>query len=202
VSGLEAVADAIRSGSRRLGIPGLAPAAAALIAISTIGSVCAWLASVARIPFVAGLDHFLPDGFGKLHPRFGSPHVALWTQSAMTVVFVVLGQAGSTVRGAYDVLVSMMVIATFLPFLLLFASAWRLLRDDPPGGRAVSILLPAIGLLTTLVSIAFAVIPTEEEKNPAFALAKIAIGTLLLIGSGMFVYRAGRRRAAAFAGKG
>ena len=201
VSGLEAVGEAIRSGARRLGIPGLAPAAAALIVVSTVGSVCAWLASVARIPFVAGMDHFLPEGFGRLHPRFGSPHVALWTQTAMTVLFVVLGQAGSTVRGAYDVLVSMMVIATFLPFLFLFASAWKLLSDRPPGGRVVSILLPAVGLLTTLLSIVFAVIPTEEEKNPAFAIAKVAIGTVLLVGSGLFVYRAGRRRAEAYDGR-
>jgi amino acid transporter len=201
LSGLEAVTEAIRSGCARLGIVGLAPVAAALIALSTLGSVCAWLASVARIPFVAGLDHFLPEGFGKLHPRWGSPHVALWTQSAMTVVFILLGQAGSSVRGAYDVLVSMMVIVTFLPFLLLFASAWKLLAERPPGGRAASILIPLVGFLTTLVSIVFAVIPSEEEKNPGFALAKIGIGTVLLVGSGLYAYRAGKRRAMSWAGR-
>jgi amino acid transporter len=196
-SGLEAVSEAIRAGSARLGIPGLAAVAAGLIALSTLGSVCAWLASVARIPFVAGLDHFLPESFGRLHPRFGSPHVALWTQSALTVVFVVLSQAGTSVRGAYDVLVSLMVIATFLPFLLLFASAWKLLAagPSPPGGRAAAILLPAVGFLTTLASIVFAAVPTEGEQNPRLALVKIAGGTVALIAAGFWIYRAGSRRA-------
>ena len=70
----------------------------------------AWLGSVARIPFVAGIDHFLPEGFGRLHPRWGSPHVALLTQTAVTLPFIVLSQAGTTVRGAYEVLISLMVV--------------------------------------------------------------------------------------------
>ena len=93
-----------------------------------------------------------------------------------------------------------MVVVTFLPFLFLFASAWKLLAERPPGGRAVSILVPLVGFLTTIVSIVFAVIPSEEEQNPVFALSKVGIGTVLLIGSGLFAYRAGKRRAGAWAG--
>mgnify|MGYP006920630698 CR=1 FL=1 len=107
---------------------------------------------------------------------------------------------GTSVRGAYDVLVSLMVIATFLPFLLLFASAWKLLAagPTPPGGRLTAILLPAVGFVTTLASIVFAAVPTEGEKNVALALAKIVGGTLALIAAGLWIYRGGRRRAMAW----
>lgn len=203
VNGLEAVTQAIRSGSERLGLPNLAPIAAALIALSALGSVCAWLASVARIPFVAGLDHFLPDGFGRLHPRWGSPHVALWTQAGVTVVFVLLGQAGTSVRGAYDVLISMTVIATFIPFLFIFAAAAKLLRGaEPPGtihlpgGRPAAVILSGVGFLTTLASIVLAVFPAEDEPRKALAVAKVVGMTVVMIGAGLFVYRSGRRRAA------
>jgi len=202
VNALEGVNQAIRSGAERLGWPGLAAVGAALVCVSSLGSVCAWLASVARIPFVAGLDRFLPEGFGRLHPRWGSPHVALWTQSAVTVVFVVLGQAGTTVRGAYDFLVSMMVIVTFIPFLFLFAAAGKLLRgaEQPglirlPGGRRAVVALSAVGFLTTVASIVLALFPAEEEPHKAFAVAKILVSTALLLAAGLFVYRSGKKRA-------
>ncbi len=207
VSGLEAVTQAIRSGGERLGVPGLAPFAAALISLTALASVGAWLAAVARIPFVAGLDHFLPEGFGRLHPRWGSPYVALLTQAAVTVVFIVLGQAGTTVRGAYNVLISMMVIATFIPFLFIFGSAIKLLHDpEPPGaihlpgGRPAVVLFSIVGLLTTAGTIVLALFPVEEEPRKLLAVAKVVGSTAVMLGIGVFVYRSGRKRAAAVKG--
>ncbi|MGH9366355.1 MAG: APC family permease [Thermoanaerobaculia bacterium] len=207
VTGLEAVMQAFESGSRRLGLPAITPVAAALVALSALGSVGAWLAAVARIPFVAGLDHFLPEGFGRLHPRWGSPYAALLTQAAVTVVFIVLGQAGTTVRGAYDVLISMTVIATFIPFLFIFAAAARLLRGPEapgevhlPGGHRAAVLLSGVGFLTTVGAIVLALFPAEEEPHKAFAVSKVVGLTALMLGAGFFVYRAGRRRATPSAG--
>ena len=48
-------------------------------------------------------------------------------------VFIFPGQAGTTVKGAYDVLVSMSIISYFIPYLLMFASMIRLQRE--PAGR-------------------------------------------------------------------
>ncbi len=47
----------------------------------------------------------------------------------------VLGQAGTTVRGAYDVLVSMAIITIFIPYLILFAAMVR--AQNKPAGPAV-----------------------------------------------------------------
>ena len=75
--GLQGIMQAIQSGrgtalaARGLGV------AAVLVTLTALGSVGAWLASVARIPFVAGIDHYLPEGFGRVHPRYGTPWAAL-----------------------------------------------------------------------------------------------------------------------------
>src|SRR5207244_2527514 len=99
----------------RVGLTWAGPLCALLVTISCIGGVGAWLASVARLPFVAGLDRYLPRGFARLHPRWGTPVLALLVQTLGAAVFMVLGQAGASVKGAYDALVSMAVIVYFIP---------------------------------------------------------------------------------------
>ena len=41
------------------------------LAIAGIGS--AWTGGCARIPFVAGLDSYMPSWLGNIHPRYGTP---------------------------------------------------------------------------------------------------------------------------------
>src|SRR5438093_403621 len=106
LSGLQGPIDAIEAAATRLGLPGFTPIAAFLITLSALGSVGAWLASVARLPFVAGLDHYLPASFGRIHPKWRTPHVALLTLAATIVVCICLGQAGASVSGASELLVS------------------------------------------------------------------------------------------------
>jgi hypothetical protein len=59
----------------------------------------------------------------------------LLTQFFLGVVFIFLGQAGTSVKGAYDVLVSMGVITYFIPYLYLFAAMIKLQRE--PAGPDV-----------------------------------------------------------------
>ncbi len=201
LSGLAGPIDAIDAAVTRLGLPGFTPVAAFLITLSALGSVGAWMASVARLPFVAGLDHYLPDSFGRVHPRWRTPHVSLLTLAATIVVCIVLGQAGQTVKGAYDILVSMTVICTLIPFLFLFASMIRLQREPPgpevmrvPGGRPVAILAGAVGLIVTAASIVLSFFPAEDEPHKALAVGKILGLTILSTGSGVVVYAVGRWR--------
>jgi glutamate:GABA antiporter len=202
VGSLQGVMEAIGAAGRRIGFEGIAPVAAALIALSALGSVGAWLGSTARLPFVAGIDHFLPESFGRVHPKWRTPHVALWTEAIITVVCVLLGQAGTSVRGAYNILVSMTVISLLLPFLYLFAAAIRLQREPAgpevirvPGGRPVATLLGAVGFTTTAVAIVLSVFPPPDEPHKGMAVAKVVGLTLLNVGGGALVYRLGRRRA-------
>jgi amino acid transporter len=198
---LYGVMDAIRADALRLGVQWLIPVGAACLVLDRLGSVCAWLGAVARIPFVAGLDQYLPARFGRLHPRYGSPAVALWTQAVLAGVFTVLGQAGQSVRSAYNVLIAMMVVATLLPFVPLFASAIRLAFGAPvpgelriPGGRITVIAAGSLGLATSLAAIALAFVPPGDEDHPTLAVLKIAAMTFLVLLGGALVYATGRAR--------
>ena len=203
LTSLQGIIDAIRAACGRLGLEALVPVVALLIAASALGSVGAWLASVARLPFVAGIDRFLPRSFGRIHPRWRTPHIALITLAITIVVCIFLGQAGTSVKGAYDILVSMTVITTLIPFLLLFAAMIRLQREPAgpevirvPGGRPVAVLAGAVGFATTAVSIVLSFFPAEDEPHKALAVAKILGLTLVMVGSGVVVYAVGRRRRA------
>jgi amino acid transporter len=203
VGSLQGIMEAIAAAGHRLGLDWAVPVAAALISLSALGSVGAWLGSTARIPFVAGIDNFLPRSFGRLHPKWRTPYVALLAEAALTVVCVLLGQAGTTVRGAYNILVSMTVISYMLPFLYLFAAAIKLQREPAgagvirvPGGRRVAILLGVVGFSTTCAAIVLAVFPAPDEAHKGLAVAKVVGLTLLNVGGGALVYRMGRRRKA------
>jgi glutamate:GABA antiporter len=201
VSGLQGFMQAIAEIARRLDIGWITGVVALLISVSTIGAVGAWLAASARLPFVAGLDRYLPKPFAKLHPRFNSPYVALLVQAACSVLIAWLGQTGTSVKGAYQILVSMGVIAYFLPYLALFASMIKL-QAAPcgpevmrvPGGKPVAYVLATLGTLTTLLTIVLSCLPDPEESNQPLALIKVLGLTALLLGMGVFLYIVGRSR--------
>ncbi|MFZ0950991.1 MAG: APC family permease [Candidatus Sulfotelmatobacter sp.] len=202
VSSLQGLVQAISKTASRVGFPGVLPVAAFLIALSNIGAAGAYLAAVARLPFVAGIDRFLPPAFGALHPRWKTPWVALLTQFVLGALFIFLGQAGTSVKGAYDVLVSMGVITYFIPYLYLFAAMIKLQREPAgpdvirvPGGRTMAKSVAVVGFATTAFTIALSVIPQPDEPNKPLALLKIVGGTAVLILLGVWIYAAGKRRA-------
>jgi amino acid transporter len=202
VSGLQGIPQAIQAMSDKVGVAWLAPVLAAFVTLNALGGVGGWFAATARLPFVAGLDRFLPDAFGRLHPRWRTPYVALLVQAAIAALFIFLGQAGTSVRGAYDALVSMGIIAYFIPFLFMFAALIKLQREPAgpevirvPGGRPVAIAVASLGFIVTAVSIVLACIPADEEPNKILAVVKVVGASVALIGIGVVVYAVGRRRA-------
>jgi glutamate:GABA antiporter len=193
----------IQQTSERVGLAGVTGVVALLITLGGLGQAGAWFAAGGRLPFVAGIDRFLPAAFGRLHPRYGSPHVSLLLQAAVAAVFIFLGQAGTSVKGAYDVLVSMSIIGYFIPYLFMFASMIKL-QSEPagpgvmrvPGGRPVATLAGGVGFLVTAATICLALVPADDEPNKALAVTKVAGLTLLLLLGGAAVYFTGKRRRA------
>jgi amino acid transporter len=198
---LQGISQALQAMSARVGIAWLGPVLAAFVSLNALGGVGGWFAATARLPFVAGIDRFLPEAFGRLHPTWRTPYVSLLVQAAIAALFIFLGQAGTSVRGAYDALVSMAIIAYFIPFLFMFAAMMVVQRESAgpeviraPGGPAVAKALAALGFLVTAVSIVLACIPPDEEPNKPLAVIKVVGSSAVLIAVGIFVYVAGRRR--------
>ncbi len=203
INGLGGFMTAMAHMCNTLGVSWLAVAIALMITVSCLGAAGAYLSSTARLPFVAGIDNYLPAAFGRIHPRWNTPYIAVLVYGLTGMLFAFLGQAATSVKGAYDVLVSMSVITYFIPYLFLFASMIRLQREPAgpevirvPGGKRVAIALALVGLFSTVITIGLSVIPADDEPNKPLAVFKTVGMTALLIAVGMIVYALGKRRQA------
>lgn len=202
VGGPDGFVNGIRTLSAHLGLGWLLAPVALLVGLNAVGGAAAYLSSTSRLPFVAGIDNYLPSAFGRIHPRYRTPWVAIGVYGLAGICVALLGQAGTTVRGAYDVLVSMAVIAYFLPYLYVFAAMIRL-QNRPvgpevrrvPGGKPVAIALASLGFMSTLLTIFLSAIPAEDEANKPLTVLKVVGGSALLVGAGVAVFLAERRRA-------
>jgi len=201
VSSLQGLMQAVARTAGRVGFVPATRITALLITLSNIAAVSAFLAATARLPFVAGLDRILPSAFAKLHSRWGTPWVALLVQAVVGTVFVFLGQFQASVKGAYDVLVSIGVITYFIPYLFLFAAMFRLQREPvgdhvirAVGGKSGAYTLATVGILTTIFAISLSMLPSTDEPHKLLAVAKVVGSTLILAGVGAWIYWAGKRR--------
>ena len=165
------------------GVSWFGQALAGLILMGITGQLGAWLAGSARIPFVIGLDRYLPEALARLHPRWGTPHLAILVESVACTFFLLVMQAGETLRAGYQLLVDMTVITYFVPFAYMFAVAAR------HGLRRSAIA----GLLVTLLAIGVSLAPPEEARNPWLFEAKLLGGCVLLAASARMVFTRARR---------
>ena len=201
LNSLEGIMQAITSSAMRIGWHGLGPAVALLICIANLGAVGAYLAALARLPFVVGIDRYLPPAFARVHPRWGTPYVALVVQALCSVVLVVLGQLGSSVHGAYQVLVSMSIIANFIPYLFMFAALIRL-QDEPvesgvvriPGGKRVAVAVALFGSIATVLVLIGSTFPDPDEPHKLLAVMKIVVLSAVLVAAGAGLYWMGKQR--------
>ncbi|MBI4168690.1 MAG: amino acid permease [Acidobacteria bacterium] len=199
---LSGVGVAIAAVQEKMGLGFLAGISALLIALGGMGGVSAWLAGSSRIPYVAGIDRYLPASFGSVHPRRGSPHVALLVTGGVSSLLIVMSFAGAGVREAYLLLADFTIVVYFIPYLYLFAALIRLGVPGTvtpgvipvPGGRPATILVGAVGFLTTATAILFAFSPPEGTNRWVF-VGKILGGCVLLLVLGWLLYRRGRRAA-------
>ena len=202
VGGPDGFINGVHELSARLGAGWLLAPVALLVGLNAVGGAAAFLSSTSRLPFVAGIDRYLPEAFGRIHPRYRTPWVSIAVYGGAGILVALAGQAGTTVRGAYNALVQMGIIAYFIPYLYLFASMIRL-QSEPagpevrrvPGGRPVAIALASIGFLSTSVTIVLSCFPAADESNKALAVGKVIGGTAVLVGLGLAVFLAERRNA-------
>ena len=195
VSGPDGFVNGIHIMSARLRIQWLLAPIALFVALNAVGGAAAYLSSTSRLPFVAGIHHCLPPAFGRIHPRYRTPWVAIGVYGLAGMAVTLLGQAGTSVRGAYQVLVSMGIISYFVPYVFLFAAMIRL-QSRPvgpdvrrvPGGKPVAIALATLGLASTAITILLSAVPADDEPNKTLAVIKVVGGTAVLIAAGVAVF--------------
>jgi glutamate:GABA antiporter len=198
------VFQAISSGSSILGIAWFGILAALLVTVGNAGGIGATVAGVARVPFVAGIDRYLPAFFGKMHPRWKTPYISILIQAGISGIILVFSQMNATVIEAYQFLVDMAVILYFIPFLYMYAAAIKLSYRKDRGTGAQVVLVPGgkpgiwitgmLGFLVTLGSVVLAAIPPGGVKSKAAFEGKLVFWTAIFIGTGLLLYWRGARR--------
>ncbi|HEY7505456.1 MAG TPA: APC family permease [Gemmatimonadales bacterium] len=178
----------------------LAPAAAALFVLGNIGGVGAWLTGPARVAFVIGLDRYFPPAFGRVHPRWHTPYVAILTQAVLASLFLlisVLGH-GTTVERAYLVILDTMLLVYFVPYIYLFLCYLvdRLRHDEPVASlsaRAKALLVGLSGMALTLFAMFIATVPPAGTEEPWMFRLKVIGGAAAFVVLGGVLFLRGRR---------
>jgi glutamate:GABA antiporter len=171
----------------KLNHPWIAGLSAILITVAGIGTTLAWFSGAARIPYLAGVDRYLPKSFGRLHPKLGTPVNAILVQTVAATLFTLFATVGSArLEAAYKILVDMCLILYFIPYCYLFLALPRLRRGATSPIRGAKVA-SYVGLGTTLIAIATTLLPTPTGVDWV-ALGKTAIGTavMLAVGGGLF----------------
>ena len=72
ISVLQGIVQAVGHMAQSVGVGWMVAPFALLLSLSIAGIGSAWLGGSARIPFVAGLDSYMPGWMAKVHPRISN----------------------------------------------------------------------------------------------------------------------------------
>src|SRR5438046_1380626 len=174
-----------------------------LVGVRVAGIGSAWLGGAARIPFVAGLDSYMPDSIARIHPKYATPYAALIGHAAVSLVLVVINfsLSGAGVQETFQKLLSLAVVLQLIPFLYLFGVLMKIASSDSfvkgRYGKTTLTLAGFSGFTTTGLGIALAFFPTQQIKSLLSYEIWMFGGTLLFVGLAAFLFFIyGRRKAA------
>jgi len=163
-----------------------------MLSLSIAGIGSAWMGGSARIPFVAGLDSYMPSWLGKVHPRYATPYAALIVQAMVSAFLVIMNFLGAGVQETFQKLLSLAVVLQLVPFLYMFGALIRFAVSEtaPRGqyGRATLFLAGTSGLLTTVLGIALVFFPAQQITSLFWYEVWMIGMTLLAIGLAAFFF--------------
>jgi glutamate:GABA antiporter len=203
VSTTSGVFHAITVGSIALKVGFFGILAAVLVTVGNAGGVGSTVAGIARVPFVVGIDRYLPAAFGKVHSRWKTPYVSILVQAIISGMILLVSQINQSTRDSYQQLVDAAIILYFIPFLYMFAAAMRLSRrrdrteNDQavliPGGLPGVWIASGVAFLITLLSIVLSVFPPGESSNRTSFLFRTLLWVLGALAVGLTLYWRGVR---------
>jgi len=153
-------------------------AGAAIISISVIisafGALNGSLLSTARVHFAMARDGLFFKNMGKIHPRFGTPHISLVVQGLWSCVLVL--------SGTFDTITDYVIFASWLFYMLGAFGVFILRKKMPDKPRPYKVWgHPYTTLLFVVFSFFFLINSVFSDSEDA------AMGTLL-IAAGLPVY--------------
>ena len=204
------VFQATTYGSVLIGLGFIGTISALLVTVGNAGGVGSTVAGVARVPMMVGIDRYLPEFFGRIHPKWGTPWISMLIQAGISSILLVIFMIFSKdPANAYQMLVDASVILYFVPFLYMYAAAIKLayregrLQDEKavlvPGGMFGIWFAGGIAFLVTIICILVAVIPIADADHPLNLvqfldfMATVFVGCLGTVVIGLVLYWRGVR---------
>jgi glutamate:GABA antiporter len=203
ISVLQGIVQAVSHMAAKVNAGWIIAPFAFMLSISIAGIGSAWLAGSARIPFVAGLDSYMPSWLGKVHPKYGTPYAALIVHATVSLILVVVNFTftGAGVQETFQKLLSLAVVLQLVPFLYMFGALLKIAAGESfvrgHYGKPTLFFAGASGLVTTILGIALAFFPAQQITSIMSYEVWMFGGTLLFIGlAAFFFFVYGRRKAA------
>ena len=185
---IQGVMQAVAAGANAAHVGWIVVPLAVVMGVATGGAASAWFAGSSRIPFVAGLTNALPTSLGRVHPQWGSPHVALATCALLAAVFTAFSLIGSNVAEAYQVLLKAAVVIQLVPFVYLFLALIKSAQASHQARTA-----GVVGLCTTVVSLVAAFLPTADIASVPLFEVKMVVGVVAPTTLGWLLFRRSQR---------
>jgi amino acid transporter len=197
---LQGIVQAVTQMAQRVNVGWISIPFAVLLSLSIAGIGSAWMGGSARIPFVAGLDSYMPRWLGNVHPRYATPYAALILQGIVSAALVVLNFAGAGVQETFQKLLSLAVVLQLVPFVYAFGALVKFaVTESTPKGqysRRTMFAAGLSGLLTTILGIALVFFPAQQITSLWSYELWMVGGTLFFIGlAAFFFFVYGRKKA-------
>jgi len=193
ISVLQGIVQAVSHMAKEVGVGWIITPFALMLSLSIAGIGSAWMGGSARIPFVAGLDSYMPSWLGKVHPRYATPHAALIVQAIVSLVLIVINfYASGGVQEAFQTMLSLAVVLQLVPFLYVFAALLKFAvtgdRANGRYGRATLVFAGLSGFVTTALGIALAFFPAKQITSVWKYEAKMFGFTLMFLAMAAFFF--------------
>jgi glutamate:GABA antiporter len=190
---LQGIVQAVNHMAARVGVAWIVAPFALMLSLSIAGIGSAWMGGSARIPFVAGLDSYMPSWLGKVHPRYATPHAALIVQLVVSTLLVILNFVGGAgVQETFQKLLSLAVVLQLVPFLYMFAALLKFAVNERAAqgryGRGMLFTAGASGLITTTLGIVLVFFPAQQITSLWLYEVWMFGGTLFFVGLAAFFF--------------
>jgi len=193
ISVLQGIVQAVSHMAGKLGVVWIVTPFAIMLSLSIAGIGSAWLGGSARIPFVAGLDSYMPAWLGKVHPKYRTPHAALIVQAVVSLVLIVINfYASGGVQEVFQTMLSLAVVLQLVPFLYVFAALLKFVfvgnLADGRYSRGTLMASGFCGFVTTALGIALAFFPAKQITSVWRYEAKMFGFTLFFLALAAFFF--------------
>ncbi|HEY3602017.1 MAG TPA: APC family permease [Chthoniobacterales bacterium] len=140
------------------------------LAVSAFGWVASDILSSPRIVYAFGRDRFIPSFFGRIHPRFHTPHVAIVTYA--TLAFFL------SFSSTFQKLAVLSNTAVLLLYILCFLAALELKRRDVRGegvpfGFPGANFIPVIAIAVVIWILSHATLGELEITGSCLVVASL-----------------------------